>query len=197
MATQPGCRDGVERAASFRGPLLAAAGDPARVLRRLRRLGRAGAACRAPRWRPAIVAPEGFRKTIQHLEGGIVSEIRVREGSTGRGRRRRSWSSTTRAPAPSTVGARAQLVATLARGARLAAEQAGAAEPAFPDDLMAEAADGSGHPGADGRRARKHGRAPAGARRPDGHARRQDRAGSGGSCLLRRGRSRASTGRSS
>ena len=30
---------------------------------------------------PAVVAPEGFRKTIQHLEGGIVSEIRVQEGS--------------------------------------------------------------------------------------------------------------------
>ena len=34
---------------------------------------------------------------------------------------------------------RAQLVATLARGARLAAEQDGASEPA-PDDLLAEAA---------------------------------------------------------
>ena len=31
---------------------------------------------------PAVVAPDGFRKTIQHLEGGIVSEIRVQEGST-------------------------------------------------------------------------------------------------------------------
>ena len=31
---------------------------------------------------PAVVAPDGFRKTIQHLEGGIVSQIRVREGST-------------------------------------------------------------------------------------------------------------------
>ena len=31
---------------------------------------------------PAVVAPDGFRKTIQHLEGGIVAEIHVREGAT-------------------------------------------------------------------------------------------------------------------
>ena len=30
---------------------------------------------------PAVVAPEGYRRTVQHLEGGIVSEIRVRDGS--------------------------------------------------------------------------------------------------------------------
>jgi HlyD family type I secretion membrane fusion protein len=29
---------------------------------------------------PAVVAPEGHRKTVQHLEGGIVREILVREG---------------------------------------------------------------------------------------------------------------------
>lgn len=30
---------------------------------------------------PAVVAPEGYRKTVQHLEGGIVREILAREGS--------------------------------------------------------------------------------------------------------------------
>src|SRR3712207_3890763 len=30
---------------------------------------------------PAIVVPESHRKTIQHLEGGIISEIPVKDGS--------------------------------------------------------------------------------------------------------------------
>src|SRR4051812_49515413 len=30
---------------------------------------------------PAVVAPEGSRKTVQHLEGGIVLGILVRDGS--------------------------------------------------------------------------------------------------------------------
>ena len=70
----------VERAASFRGPMLAAA---AILLVFFGGFGTwavlvplSGAAIA-----PAVVAPEGFRKTIQHLEGGIVSEIRVQEGS--------------------------------------------------------------------------------------------------------------------
>src|SRR5512147_1802491 len=29
-----------------------------------------------------VVSPEGSRRTIQHLEGGIINEIRVREGDT-------------------------------------------------------------------------------------------------------------------
>src|SRR5688572_27467949 len=29
---------------------------------------------------PAVVAPEGSRKTVQHLEGGIVRRILVRDG---------------------------------------------------------------------------------------------------------------------
>src|SRR5829696_1488105 len=30
---------------------------------------------------PAVVAPDGSRKTIQHLEGGIVRRVLVRDGS--------------------------------------------------------------------------------------------------------------------
>src|SRR3954454_23542215 len=30
---------------------------------------------------PAVVAPDGSRKTIQHLEGGIVRQILVHDGS--------------------------------------------------------------------------------------------------------------------
>lgn len=29
-----------------------------------------------------VVSPEGSRRTVQHLEGGIIDEIRVREGDT-------------------------------------------------------------------------------------------------------------------
>ena len=81
MALHPKAADAVERAASFRGPLIAAAlilavffgGFGAWAF--LVPLSGAAVA-------PAYVAPEGFRKTVQHLEGGIVAEIRVREGST-------------------------------------------------------------------------------------------------------------------
>ena len=70
----------VERASNFRGPLLAAA---AILLVFFGGFGTwavlvplSGAAVA-----PAFVAPEGYRKTIQHLEGGIVSELLVRDGS--------------------------------------------------------------------------------------------------------------------
>src|SRR5215475_8250127 len=29
---------------------------------------------------PGIVTPEGYKKTVQHLEGGIIADLRVREG---------------------------------------------------------------------------------------------------------------------
>jgi HlyD family secretion protein len=127
----------VERASSFRAPLAAAA---AILLVFFGVFG--GWAVLAPlsgaAIAPAVVAPDGFRKTVQHLEGGIVAEIRVREGSTVEAGdvlvvlddiRARSDYGT----------ARARLAATLAHGAALAAEQEGAATPAFPDELLAQA----------------------------------------------------------
>jgi HlyD family secretion protein len=138
MATQQAALPNVEQASSFRGPVLAALailvlffggfGTWAALV------PLSGAAVA-----PAYVAPEGFRKTIQHLEGGIVSEIRVREGSTVEAGDVIVVLDDTRARAEY-GSAHAELVATLAREARLAAEQSGAAEPAFPDDLAAEAA---------------------------------------------------------
>jgi HlyD family secretion protein/epimerase transport system membrane fusion protein len=89
---------------------------------------------------PAVVAPEGYRRTVQHLEGGIVSEIRVRDGSAVQagevlvvldGAQSRE----------AFAAARARLLATLAREARLAAERAGAAQPEFPPELLAVAAE--------------------------------------------------------
>ena len=31
---------------------------------------------------PGVVSPDGSRRTVQHLEGGIIREIRVRDGSS-------------------------------------------------------------------------------------------------------------------
>lgn len=87
---------------------------------------------------PAVVAPDGYRKTIQHLEGGIVAEVHVREGATVEAGDVLVVLDDTRVRAEYAT-ARAKLAAYLARGARLAAEQAGAEEPVFPADLMEQA----------------------------------------------------------
>ena len=86
---------------------------------------------------PAVVAPEGFRKTIQHLEGGIVSEIRVQEGSQVEAGDVIVVLDATRARAdyrwcPGATGLHA-------RPAAVGFRRAGAATPTFADDLVAEA----------------------------------------------------------
>ena len=48
-------------------------------LRHRRRLGGDGADLRCSD-RAGVVGPEGSRQRVQHLEGGIIQEIRVREG---------------------------------------------------------------------------------------------------------------------
>lgn len=135
MALHPKGGEAVEHAASFRGPLVAAmvvllvffGGFGTWAL--LVPLSGAAVA-------PAYVAPEGFRKTVQHLEGGIVAEIRVREGSTVEAGDVVVVLDDTRAMADYNA-AKAQLVSMLARSARLAAEESGAATPAFAADLLA------------------------------------------------------------
>ncbi|MFO1049234.1 MAG: HlyD family type I secretion periplasmic adaptor subunit [Geminicoccaceae bacterium] len=135
MASQLKAGDAVERAASFRGPLLAAV---AVLLVFFGGFGTwaalvplSGAALA-----PAYVAPEGFRKTVQHLEGGIVAEIRVREGSQVEAGEVVAVLDDTRARADFNA-ARSQLVSMLARSARLDAEETGAATPPFAADLLA------------------------------------------------------------
>ena len=182
VAVATGAR-AVERAGSVKGPLLVAAavlfvffgvfGSWAALV------PLSGAAIA-----PAVVAPNGFRKTIQHLEGGIVSEIRVREGSTVEAgdvlvvlddvRTRAEYST-----------ARARLAATLAKGARLAAEQAGADRGGVPRGAAGPG--GGGSVGARPGRGRAHQprRAASGPRRPARHAGRQGRAGQGGPRVLR------------
>lgn len=85
-----------------------------------------------------IVSPDGSRKTVQHLEGGIISELRVREGDVVvagdvlvvlEGTQARSQSQLLRKQ-------RRELLANLAR---LRSEQAFASEIDFPAELLAAA----------------------------------------------------------
>jgi HlyD family secretion protein/epimerase transport system membrane fusion protein len=87
---------------------------------------------------PAVVAPDGSRKTVQHLEGGIVRGILVQDGSrVAAGQPLVEFDDT---------HARAEHAALLAgwhalkaAEARLLAEQAGRERPSFPAELVAAA----------------------------------------------------------
>lgn len=124
-----------ERAAGLKGPLLAASAIA------LAFFGAFGAwAAMAPlsgaAVAPAIVAPEGYRKTVQHLEGGIVREIRVRDGSKVEAGDMLVLLDDTQIRA-AFASVQAKLAAEQARAARLHAERTGAAEPDFPEWLLA------------------------------------------------------------
>ena len=93
---------------------------------------------------PGVVAVESSRKTIQHIDGGIVSEILVREGD-------RVGADTALIRLDDTL-ARAQLeiirsqyLAQRAQEARLTAERDGFPEVQFPPDLLAEQGDSRVH----------------------------------------------------
>lgn len=83
-----------------------------------------------------VVSPEGSRKTIQHLEGGIITEILVEDGDMVQAGDRLVALQETQARAAFEVlrGQRRLLAAKLAR---LLAEQAGQDEIQFPDWLLA------------------------------------------------------------
>ena len=85
-----------------------------------------------------VVESESSRKTIQHLEGGIIREIRVKEGDLVRaGQTLISLDDTkARAEVQSLQG---QLWDAVAREARLQAEQRGDDRVSFPDTLEREA----------------------------------------------------------
>jgi HlyD family type I secretion membrane fusion protein len=88
----------------------------------------------------AIIA-QGFvkvdlnRKVVQHLEGGIVREIRVRDGEQVRQGQALVVIEDVRVDATMDQLS-TQLIAERARGARLLAEAAYAARPAFPADIL-------------------------------------------------------------
>ncbi|MBO6853352.1 MAG: HlyD family type I secretion periplasmic adaptor subunit [Marivivens sp.] len=88
---------------------------------------------------PGVVNPDGSRKTVQHLEGGIIRTIHVREGEHVTAGQTLITLEDVRALARFDE-LREREVVLLATEARLLAEQLGDDEPVFkfPDDLMAE-----------------------------------------------------------
>lgn len=91
---------------------------------------------------PGVVNPDGSRKTVQHLEGGIVRTIHVREGDRVAKGDTLVTLENVRALARFDE-LRERQIFLLATEARLRAEQAGATVPdfVFPDDLAAERPD--------------------------------------------------------
>ena len=85
-----------------------------------------------------VIGVESSRKTIQHLEGGIVRTIHVREGDRVTAGDPLVTLNDTQAR--SAVGViRAKLLAAMAHEARLTAQRDGQAEIRFPAELMAHA----------------------------------------------------------
>jgi HlyD family type I secretion membrane fusion protein len=87
-----------------------------------------------------VVAVESSRKTIQHLEGGIIREILARDGDLVREGQLLVRLDETQARAMADV-LRKQLAATLAEEARLVAERDEADDVVFPQEVMRERGD--------------------------------------------------------
>ncbi len=85
---------------------------------------------------PGVVAVDSNWRTIQHLEGGIVEEIFVREGDVVERGQLLLQLDATRAQATQLIIG-GQLDLAVATEARLIAERDGAAEVVFPADLLA------------------------------------------------------------
>ena len=85
-----------------------------------------------------VVESESSRKTIQHLEGGIIREIRVKEGDLVRAGQILITLDDTKARAEA-QSLQGQLWDAVAREARLQAEQRGDDRVSFPDTLEREA----------------------------------------------------------
>ncbi len=89
---------------------------------------------------PGMVAVEFNRKTVQHLEGGIVREILVREGARVAPGDLLVRLDDTQALAQLEI-VRSQYLASRAQEARLIAERDSYREVVFPDDLLAARSD--------------------------------------------------------
>lgn len=83
---------------------------------------------------PGIVSPDGYRKTIQHLEGGIVQAIHVREGDHVAAGHELVTLDKTQARARHKE-LRERYADLLATEARLLAERDGTENIAFPEEL--------------------------------------------------------------
>lgn len=89
---------------------------------------------------PGSVTVEGYRKTVQHLEGGIVKAIHVRDGDTVvKGQVLIELEDTSSRAQLETL--RGQLFSALAREARLIAEREGQARITYPPVLQQESHD--------------------------------------------------------
>src|SRR4051812_17628754 len=88
---------------------------------------------------PATVAPEGHRKVVQHLEGGIIRRLLVHEGERVEAGQPLVLLDDTRARAEAS-GLEAQLYAARAALARLRAEDRGEDAVVFEPALVAAAA---------------------------------------------------------
>ena len=89
---------------------------------------------------PGTVTVEGYRKTVQHLEGGIVKSILVRDGDTvSKGQTLLELEDTSSRAQLETM--RGQLYSALAREARLVAERDGKTKVVYPEQLKQAAAD--------------------------------------------------------
>ncbi|MFZ4602707.1 MAG: HlyD family type I secretion periplasmic adaptor subunit [Caulobacterales bacterium] len=88
---------------------------------------------------PGVLMAQGNRKTVQHLEGGIVRKILIKEGSQVTSGQVMFELDPTQANANLDVS-RNQLAALMAQEARLFAERDGAATVSFPDELRKLAA---------------------------------------------------------
>jgi HlyD family secretion protein/epimerase transport system membrane fusion protein len=86
---------------------------------------------------PGVISPDGNRRTVQHLEGGIVREIRVRDGDrVDAGDPLMVLSDAQPQASHQLLMSQYRMLA--ATRARLQAEQLGRESPAFPDWLEAE-----------------------------------------------------------
>ena len=83
---------------------------------------------------PGVVNPDSGKKTIQHLEGGIVAELPVREGERVKAGQPLVVLESTQARAAHETLVQQQL-SLLARKARLEAERAGHSRIAWPAEL--------------------------------------------------------------
>lgn len=89
---------------------------------------------------PGVISPHGSRKTVQHLEGGIIERILVEEGDRVEAGDALILLEDTMARASWQL-IRTQYFTLAARHARLAALQNGAQDVYFPDWLVEEAGD--------------------------------------------------------
>ena len=85
---------------------------------------------------PGVVTVKSYRKTVQHLEGGIVRELRVRDGDQVKTGDVLMVLDNTQARSEMEM-MRSQLIAARELEARLVAERDGLAEPAAVPDLDA------------------------------------------------------------